>query len=128
AFGMMAGAGLTALLAVALALVFGRRIARPVSALAGAAAALEKGEEPPPTSTTTTIAEVADVTRAFDDAAGRLRFREAALRASEAESARLAAEGARLLDNGRGGRAGAGAGDRVTDEVLAPPPHERRPP
>src|SRR5262249_18103212 len=86
---MMAGAGLTALLAVALALVFGRRIARPVSALAGAAAALEKGEEPPPTSTTTTIAEVADVTRAFDDAAGRLRFREAALRASEAESAPL---------------------------------------
>src|SRR5262249_26295839 len=35
------GAALMTLLAVALAVVFGRRIARPVSALAGAAAALE---------------------------------------------------------------------------------------
>src|SRR5262249_39735063 len=41
---MIAGAGLTALLAVALAIVFGRRIARPVSALPGAAAALERGD------------------------------------------------------------------------------------
>ena len=124
---MTAGALATAGLAVTLALVFGRRISRPVSALAHSAAALERGERPP-AALDTAIAEVSEVARAFDAAAERLRAREDGLRESEAESRRLAAERARLLDNERAAREEAEQASRIKDEFLATLSHELRTP
>ena len=100
------GAVATAALAVALALVFGRRVARPVTALARSASVLATGERPAP-SPPTTIEEVAEVAHAFDDAAGRLRV---------------------LLDNERAARAQAEAANRLKDEFLATLSHELRTP
>jgi PAS domain S-box-containing protein len=76
------GAVATAILAIVLALVFGRRIARPVSALAHSARALASGEQIDP-GASSGLAEVAQVRAAFHEAAQRLREQEAALRESE---------------------------------------------
>jgi signal transduction histidine kinase/CheY-like chemotaxis protein len=100
--GALAAAGL----AVGLALLFGGRVARPVSALARSAAMLATGQEPAP-SRPTKIAEVAEVAHAFEDASGRLR-------------ALLAAE--------RAARAEAEAANRMKDEFLATLSHELRTP
>jgi PAS domain S-box-containing protein len=76
---MAAGAAATAILALALALVFGRRIAAPVSALARSAGALSSAE-PMAVGQHTGVAEVEEVSRAFCDAAERLRLHEDELR------------------------------------------------
>ncbi|MBD0270765.1 MAG: PAS domain-containing protein, partial [Acetobacteraceae bacterium] len=75
------GTGLAALSA-ALALWLGRRIERPIAALADRAAALGSGEAVAPLSTP--VREVNRVARELADASAVLREREAALRRSEA--------------------------------------------
>ena len=100
--GALAAAGL----AVGLALLFGGRVARPVSALARSAAMLATGQQPAP-APPTKIAEVAEVAHAFEDASGRLR-------------ALLAAE--------RAARDEAEAANRMKDEFLATLSHELRTP
>ena len=80
--GMVLGAGATAILAIALAVVFGRRIARPVSELADSAQALATGEQVESKSSTV-VAEVDDLRSAFYQAAQRLRAQESVLRESE---------------------------------------------
>ena len=81
---MAAGALASALLAVALAVLFGRRIAQAVSGLASSANALASGPraEPEPANANI-VEEVNEVTRAIQDAGQRLQARESALRASE---------------------------------------------
>jgi PAS domain S-box-containing protein len=79
---MAAGALATALLAIALAVLFGRRIARSVSALASSATALTTGAHVEPESTKS-VEEVNAVTRVIQDAGNQLKARESALRASE---------------------------------------------
>jgi PAS domain S-box-containing protein len=79
---MVAGVAATAILAITLAVVLGRRIARPISELAHSAQALATGErvsahEP------TEVVEVDDVRAAFSSAADRLRAKDSALRDSE---------------------------------------------
>jgi signal transduction histidine kinase len=86
--------------------MFGRRVARPVSALARSAAVLATGQRPLPP-TTTAITEVAEVAHAFDDAADRLRT---------------------LLEQERAARAEAEAANRSKDEFLATLSHELRTP
>jgi PAS domain S-box-containing protein len=76
---MAGGVTLTALLAVALAFLFGRRIAAPISALARSAAALPRGEASPPNEKTG-IEEVEEVSRAFRDAAEQLKLHEEEVR------------------------------------------------
>jgi PAS domain S-box-containing protein len=79
---LTAGAGATAILAIALVVVFGRRIARPISALDRSARALEGGENVE-TEFATGVAEVDEVNVAFRESAARLKARESALRDSE---------------------------------------------
>jgi PAS domain S-box-containing protein len=76
---LAAAAGAMALLAVALAFIFGKRIAGPVSALARSAGALSNSE-PAPVEKPTGIAEVEEVSRAFHDAAERLKIHDEELR------------------------------------------------
>ena len=79
---MAAGALATVLLAVGLAVLFGRRIAQPVSGLARSANALPTGA-PIETESTNVVVEVSEVTRAIRKAGEQLEARESALRASE---------------------------------------------
>ena len=79
---MAAGALATVLLAVGLAVLFGRRIAQPVSGLARSANALPTGA-PIETESTNVVVEVSEVTRAIRKAGEQLQARESALRASE---------------------------------------------
>ncbi len=79
---MAAGALATVLLAVGLAVLFGRRIAQSVSGLARSASALPTGA-PIETESTNVVVEVSEVTRAIRKAGEQLEARESALRASE---------------------------------------------
>jgi PAS domain S-box-containing protein len=79
---MVAGVAATAILAITLAGVFGRRIARPISELAHSAQALATGERVNAHGATE-VAEVDDVRAAFSSAADRLRAKDSALRDSE---------------------------------------------
>ncbi|HEY1268799.1 MAG TPA: ATP-binding protein [Candidatus Binatia bacterium] len=76
---MAGGVTVTALLAVVLAFLFGRRIASPISALARSAAALPRGEASD-ANEKTGIEEVEEVSRAFRDAAEQLRLHEEEVR------------------------------------------------
>lgn len=76
---LAAAAGAMAFLAIVLAFIFGKRIAGPVSALARSAGALSNAE-PVPVEKPTGIAEVAEVSRAFHEAAERLRTHDEELR------------------------------------------------
>jgi len=79
---MAAGALATVLLAVGLAVLFGRRIAQSVSGLARSAGALPTGA-PIETASNNVVVEVSEVTRAIRKAGEQLEARESALRASE---------------------------------------------
>ena len=79
---MAAGALATVLLAVGLAVLFGRRIAQSVSGLARSAGALPTGA-PIETASNNVVVEVSEVTRAIRKAGEQLQARESALRASE---------------------------------------------
>ena len=103
---MTTGVTLTTVLAVGLALVFGRRIAAPVVALAHSVRRFGAGEPPTPLPRAA-VDEVREVARAFEDAAARLTAREAALRESQAQ---------------------AEAANRTKDEFLAVLSHELRTP
>jgi signal transduction histidine kinase len=112
-YAMAAASIVVALLAVALALLFGRRISGPIAALAHSAKALGGGGNVP-VAATEEIAEVDDVTRAFDEAGRLLREREQALGAAVAREQQARAE--------------AEAANRGKDEFLAMLGHELRNP
>jgi PAS domain S-box-containing protein len=76
---MGSGAIAAGVLAVAFAVLFGRRITEAVSALVERAGALASGRPIPPPPPTD-VAEIAGVARAFTEASQLLRAREAALR------------------------------------------------
>jgi PAS domain S-box-containing protein len=75
-------AAASAVLAILLALLFGRRIARPVSDLAASAQGLATGE-PIQANASTSIAEIDHLREAFYHAAERLRAKDSALQDSE---------------------------------------------
>ena len=94
-----AAAMLSIALAVLLAFVFGRRIARPIDVLGAAALALERGDPPPPVEGD--IEEVDRVARAFEQAARRLKERQAAVNealAGEREARRQAEQASQAKD------------------------------
>jgi signal transduction histidine kinase len=106
--------------AVTVALLYGRRIAQPVGELARSVVRFGAGEPPIPINHAA-VAEVAEVARAFDEAARRLSAREAMLR-------ELATERAELLEREREARAEAEAANRTKDEFLAVLSNELRTP
>jgi signal transduction histidine kinase/ActR/RegA family two-component response regulator len=79
---MFAGATATAILAIMLAVVFGRRISQPVTRLARSAHALAGGEQVDEDEDTT-VAEVAEVRKAFHESAQKLRAQESVLRETD---------------------------------------------
>jgi signal transduction histidine kinase len=110
---MTLGATVMAALAVGLALLFGRRIARPVAALRRSVTSFGAGEPLTPVREPA-VDEVADVARAFEEAAARLSAREQALRD--------------LATDERAARAEAEIANRMKDEFLAVLSHELRTP
>jgi signal transduction histidine kinase/CheY-like chemotaxis protein len=118
--GVVLGAAATVLLAVALAIGFGGRITRPVSALVDRANALTSGMPLAPVAATQ-VEEVDRVARAFDDAAHLLASRQ------EERTAALVRERAARTE-AEAARAEAEAGNRAKDEFLAMLGHELRNP
>src|SRR6266542_3281927 len=112
-FAMGGASIIVGLLAVAFAMLFGRRIAGPIAALAHSAKALAGGGHVPVT-TSDEIAEVDHVTRAFGEAGKVLREREQSLNAAVAREQQARAE--------------AEAANRGKDEFLAMLGHELRNP
>ena len=112
-YAMAAAALVVGLLAVALAMLFGRRISGPIAALAHSAKALGGGGNVP-VAPAEEIAEIDDVTRAFDEAGRLLREREQALNAAVAREQQARAE--------------AESANRGKDEFLAMLGHELRNP
>jgi len=112
-FAMAAASLVVVAIAVAFAMLFGRRIAGPIAALAHSARALARGGNMP-LSATDEVAEVDKVSRAFEEAGKLLREREQALNAAvvREQQARGEAESA----------------NRGKDEFLAALGHELRNP
>ena len=112
-YAMAAAAIIVGILAVAFALLFGRRIAGPIAALAHSAKALAGGGHIP-VAASDEIDEVDRVTRAFEEAGKLLREREQALNAA--------------ISREQQARADAEAANRGKDEFLAMLGHELRNP
>jgi signal transduction histidine kinase/ActR/RegA family two-component response regulator len=112
-FAVAGGAFVLVTLALVLAMLFGKRIAGPVSALAESAAALASGTDAP-APTARSIAEVAHARRAFDEARALLARRQEALNSA--------------LHRERVARAEAENASRGKDEFIAMLGHELRNP